>query len=40
MTRWRGHPWAVLVALCAGFFMTLLDTTVVGVPLTVVPSGT
>ncbi|ONI75071.1 hypothetical protein ALI144C_40625 [Actinosynnema sp. ALI-1.44] len=27
----KGNPWAVLVALCLGFFMTLLDTTVIGV---------
>ncbi|RKT89085.1 drug resistance transporter, EmrB/QacA subfamily [Saccharopolyspora antimicrobica] len=31
MRNLRGNPWAVLVALCLGFFMTLLDTTVVGV---------
>lgn len=33
MRSLRGNPWAVLVALCAGFFMTLLDTTVVGVAI-------
>ncbi|MER7082860.1 MFS transporter, partial [Saccharopolyspora kobensis] len=31
MRNLRGNPWAVLVALCLGFFTTLLDTTVVGV---------
>ncbi|WP_431884840.1 MFS transporter [Micromonospora wenchangensis] len=31
--RIRGNPWAVLIALCMGFFMTLLDTTVVGVAI-------
>lgn len=29
----RRNPWAVLIALCLGFFMTLLDTTVVGVAI-------
>lgn len=29
----KGNPWAVLVALCLGFFMTLLDTTVIGVAI-------
>ncbi|MGI8311958.1 MFS transporter [Saccharopolyspora hattusasensis] len=33
MSKLRGNPWAVLVALCLGFFMTLLDTTVVGVAI-------
>nr|WP_042191610.1 DHA2 family efflux MFS transporter permease subunit [Kibdelosporangium sp. MJ126-NF4]CEL20185.1 drug resistance transporter, EmrB/QacA subfamily [Kibdelosporangium sp. MJ126-NF4]CTQ97410.1 drug resistance transporter, EmrB/QacA subfamily [Kibdelosporangium sp. MJ126-NF4] len=29
----KGNPWAVLIALCLGFFMTLLDTTVIGVAI-------
>ncbi|MFD9907145.1 DHA2 family efflux MFS transporter permease subunit [Streptomyces sp. NPDC059063] len=31
--RWRGHPTAVLVTLCLGFFMTLLDTSIVNVAI-------
>ncbi|MBO2445787.1 DHA2 family efflux MFS transporter permease subunit [Actinomadura barringtoniae] len=33
MTRWRGNPWAVLLTLSLGFFMTLLDLTVVNVAI-------
>ncbi|QIS14971.1 DHA2 family efflux MFS transporter permease subunit [Nocardia arthritidis] len=33
VNRLRGNPWAVLITLCLGFFMTLLDTTVVGVAM-------
>ncbi|QFZ19281.1 DHA2 family efflux MFS transporter permease subunit [Saccharothrix syringae] len=39
MSKLRGNPWAVLVALCAGFFMTLLDTTVVGVAIPDIVTG-
>ncbi|TDD96703.1 MFS transporter [Actinomadura rubrisoli] len=31
MSRWRGNPWAVLLTLSLGFFMTLLDLTAVNV---------
>ncbi|WP_214414072.1 DHA2 family efflux MFS transporter permease subunit [Sphaerisporangium fuscum] len=31
MNRWRGDPWAVLLTLSLGFFMTLLDLTAVNV---------
>ncbi|TDD65597.1 DHA2 family efflux MFS transporter permease subunit [Actinomadura darangshiensis] len=31
MSRWRGDPWAVLLTLSLGFFMTLLDLTAVNV---------
>lgn len=31
MSRWRGHPWLVLLTLSLGFFMTLLDLTAVNV---------
>jgi EmrB/QacA subfamily drug resistance transporter len=30
---WRGNPWVVLITLSLGFFMTLLDITVVNVAL-------
>ncbi|KDN82215.1 hypothetical protein KCH_60490 [Kitasatospora cheerisanensis KCTC 2395] len=33
MRRWRGNPWAVLLTLSLGFFMTLLDLTAVNVAL-------
>ncbi|QXJ19823.1 DHA2 family efflux MFS transporter permease subunit [Actinomadura graeca] len=33
MRRWRGDPWAVLVTLSLGFFLTLLDLTAVNVAL-------
>lgn len=33
MSRWRGDPWAVLLTLSLGFFMTLLDLTIVNVAL-------
>ncbi|MEV4258380.1 DHA2 family efflux MFS transporter permease subunit [Spirillospora sp. NPDC049652] len=31
MTKWRGNPWAVLATLSLGFFMTLLDMTIVNI---------
>jgi EmrB/QacA subfamily drug resistance transporter len=33
MTRWRGNPWAVLLTLSLGFFMTLLDLTIVNIAM-------
>jgi EmrB/QacA subfamily drug resistance transporter len=33
MARLRGNPWAILVVLCAGFFMILLDTTIVNIAI-------
>ncbi|HEX2823961.1 MAG TPA: hypothetical protein VHO07_27930 [Streptosporangiaceae bacterium] len=33
MTRLRGNPWAVLVVVSLGFFMTLLDLTIVNIGL-------
>jgi EmrB/QacA subfamily drug resistance transporter len=32
-SRLRGNPWAVLVTLCLGFFMVLLDITIVNVAI-------
>lgn len=31
--RWRGNPWAILITLCLGFFMTLLDVTIVNIAI-------
>jgi EmrB/QacA subfamily drug resistance transporter len=33
MRRWRGNEWAVLLTLSLGFFMTLLDLTIVNVAI-------
>ncbi|MDP9220694.1 MAG: DHA2 family efflux MFS transporter permease subunit [Actinomycetota bacterium] len=33
MRRWRGNPWAILVTLSLGFFMTLLDLTIVNIAI-------
>ncbi|MGH1555302.1 DHA2 family efflux MFS transporter permease subunit [Streptomyces sp. L7] len=33
MRKWRGNPWAVLVTLSLGFFMTLLDLTIVNIAI-------
>jgi EmrB/QacA subfamily drug resistance transporter len=33
MRSWRGNPWAVLLTLSLGFFMTLLDLTIVNIAI-------
>ncbi len=33
MRSWRGNPWAILVTLSLGFFMTLLDLTIVNIAI-------
>jgi EmrB/QacA subfamily drug resistance transporter len=33
MTKLRGNPWAVLVVVSSGFFMTLLDLTIVNIAI-------
>lgn len=33
MSKWRGNPWAILVTLSLGFFMTLLDMTIVNIAM-------
>ena len=33
MARLRSNPWAVLLVLCMGFFMILLDTTIVNIAI-------
>jgi EmrB/QacA subfamily drug resistance transporter len=31
--KWRGNPWAILIVLSVGFFMTLLDLTIVNIAI-------
>jgi MFS family permease len=33
VTRYRGNPWAILLVLSLGFFMTLLDLTIVNIAI-------
>ncbi|MGI8562463.1 MAG: DHA2 family efflux MFS transporter permease subunit [Candidatus Dormibacter sp.] len=33
MKSWRGNPWAILLVLCMGFFMVLLDLTIVNIAI-------
>jgi EmrB/QacA subfamily drug resistance transporter len=33
VSRWRGNPWAILITLSLGFFMTLLDLTIVNIAI-------
>ena len=33
MTKYRGNPWAILLVLSLGFFMTLLDLTIVNIAI-------
>jgi EmrB/QacA subfamily drug resistance transporter len=33
MRKWHGNPWAILLTLSLGFFMTLLDLTIVNVAM-------
>src|SRR5215831_3798212 len=33
MTKLRGNPWAILVVVSLGFFMTLLDLTIVNIAI-------
>ena len=33
MTKFRGNPWAVLLVVTLGFFMTLLDLTIVNIAI-------
>ncbi|GAB2867644.1 DHA2 family efflux MFS transporter permease subunit [Actinoallomurus bryophytorum] len=33
MNKWRGNPWAILAVLSLGFFMTLLDLTIVNIAI-------
>ncbi|MEU5880376.1 MFS transporter [Spirillospora sp. NPDC047279] len=33
MNKWRGNPWAILLTLSLGFFMTLLDLTIVNIAI-------
>ncbi|HEY3482997.1 MAG TPA: MFS transporter [Streptomyces sp.] len=33
MNKWRGNPWVILTVLSIGFFMTLLDLTIVNIAI-------
>jgi EmrB/QacA subfamily drug resistance transporter len=33
VSRWKGNPWAILATLSVGFFMTLLDLTIVNIAI-------
>jgi EmrB/QacA subfamily drug resistance transporter len=33
MKKWQGNPWAILITLSLGFFMTLLDLTIVNIAM-------
>ena len=33
MTKYRGNPWVILLVLSLGFFMTLLDLTIVNIAI-------
>lgn len=33
VSRWHGNPWAILITLSLGFFMTLLDLTIVNIAI-------
>jgi EmrB/QacA subfamily drug resistance transporter len=39
MSRLRTNPWLVLLVLCTGFFMILLDTTIVNVAIPAMSAG-
>src|SRR3984893_18606463 len=39
MAQARTNPWLVLVVLCTGFFMILLDTTIVNVAIPAMSAG-
>ena len=39
MARFKGNPWVVLVALCLGFFMILLDTTIITIAIPAISDG-
>lgn len=39
MTKLRSNPWAVLLVLCMGFFMILLDTTIVNIAIPSIIDG-
>jgi EmrB/QacA subfamily drug resistance transporter len=39
MARFKGNPWVVLIALCLGFFMILLDTTIITIAIPAISDG-
>ncbi|MGA8115964.1 MAG: MFS transporter [Actinocatenispora sp.] len=39
MSRLKGNPWVVLIAVCLGFFMILLDTTIITIAIPAISDG-
>lgn len=39
LARLRGNPWAVLTVVCLGFFMAMLDATIISISIPAVMSG-
>ncbi|HEY3504530.1 MAG TPA: DHA2 family efflux MFS transporter permease subunit [Actinocatenispora sp.] len=38
-SRFKGNPWVVLIAMCLGFFMILLDTTIITIAIPAISDG-
>ena len=36
LSKWHGNPWAILITLSLGFFMTLLDLTIVNIAIPII----
>lgn len=33
LSKWHGNPWAIIATLCLGYFMTLMDLTIVNIAI-------